>query len=74
MGKFSDRVLVNPTGITRLASGEQAGPVPNARHQAGRIIMHAARVLWSGRDPSHVPKLRFSRIETGLCKMLSLDF
>jgi hypothetical protein len=36
--------------------------------------MHAARVLWSGRDPSHVPKLRFSRIETGLCKMLSLDF
>jgi hypothetical protein len=36
--------------------------------------MHAARMLWSGLDPSHVSKPRFSPIETGLCRMLNLDF
>jgi hypothetical protein len=47
-------------------------PVLNVWHPAGRIFMHAARMLWSDLAPNHVSKPRFCQIETGLCRMLNL--
>ena len=75
MNGFTSSAGVDGSVLRGTRKGEiRAAPTPDGRHPAARIFMHAARVLWSGLDPSHFPKPRFSQIETELCRRLKLDF